>query len=43
MNKIKYPENPKEGDRFSYVCPISGCTVVYLLYREGKWNHIKTL
>ena len=37
------PENAKEGDVFSYVCPISGCNVVYFVRFMGTWQYWKTV
>ncbi len=39
---IEWPENPKDGDTFSYICPISGCTQVYFVRFMGTWQFLKS-
>lgn len=40
-----FPANPELGDRFTYLCSISGCTWVYWEYRkidffQCKWVYL---
>ncbi len=37
--KIEWPKNPVEGERFSYVDPISGADFVNWVFKNGRWHH----
>lgn len=41
MNKIKFPENAKEGDIFSYIEPIGGASWVFFLRVMEEWEFWK--
>lgn len=38
--KVDWPKNPKEGQEFSYICPISGACWVNYLYFMGTWQFV---
>lgn len=42
MSCVKFPEDAKDGDTFSYICPISGCSWVYFVRFMGTWQYLKT-
>jgi hypothetical protein len=39
---IEWPENPKEGEEFTYIDPIGGSTWVTFVYFMGTWQYLKT-
>ncbi len=42
MDEIQWPENPKEGQEFSYTDPFGGSTRVTFVYFMGTWQYVKT-
>lgn len=41
-DKIQWPEDPKEGDLFSYQDPIGGSSFVFFEYRGHDWAYLRT-
>jgi len=41
MFKIKFPENPKKGENYSYICPIYANKVVYVTWDGENWVYAK--
>lgn len=39
--KIEYPQNPKLGEKFSYICPISGAEWVDVYWTKDGWSRTK--
>lgn len=40
--QIEWPKNPREGQEFSYIDPISGADFVTFVYFMGTWQHLST-
>jgi hypothetical protein len=41
MSKIIWPQNPKDGEKFTFVCPISGATFRRYVFFMGTWQFLK--
>lgn len=35
----RLPDNPKQGDKYYYICPISGVGDDYI-FLDGKWHNL---
>ena len=38
--KIQWPTHPKHGDRFCYLCPISGADYVEWVFINNDWYRL---